>query len=139
VYDTRSGRQVSTVSGTDNCVNYAVVSADGGMLLSLVSAGFLGTPAEARLWTLGGPSNSLAFTGYDDGGAIGTFAQDGKTIATAGPEGAVNFWDPLTGRRLMTLPGFGEKISSLRFSGDGQVLTVGYAREVRLWYAAGPR
>jgi WD40 repeat protein len=134
VHDTKSGRRTATVSHGDNCATGAAVSADGTLLLTLVSGSFFSGPTEARLWKLPGPASTV-LTGYDDAGAIGAFAGDGRTIATAGPDGTVNLWDPVTSRRLLTLPGFKQRVTSLRFLDDGRALIVGYEKEVRVWHA----
>jgi WD40 repeat protein len=135
VYDMKSGKQTSSVPSGQRCPNGIALSPDGAMLLSLVNKDmFDGTAAEAKLWKLDGTLSSM--TGYDDAGAIGAFSRDGRTIATAGPDGAVNFWDAVTSRRMLTVPGFKEDVSSLHFSDDGRVLVVGYAKEVRVWHAA---
>ncbi len=135
VYDTRSGRQVRTFS-TANCADGAAVSADGSMLLSLMS-GTPSPPAEARVWTPAGPASGTVLIGYEDGGAFGAFSPDGKSIATAGPAGSINIWDPVTGRKLLgfTLPESAQ-VEGVNFSDDGLALVVGYPREARVWYAA---
>jgi WD40 repeat protein len=135
VYDTRTGRVVATRSYDNDCPKGAALSADGGLLLTFVSSNFFDGATEARLWALGGEGYTL-LTGYDDAGAIGAFAPDGATIATAGPDGAVNLWDPVTRRKLLTLPGLKQKVTELRLSDDGRILTVAYEREVRIWPAA---
>jgi len=139
IYDTRTGRAVAA-RPYDQCPNGAAVSADGRLLLTLVSTNafsevLLGGRTEARLWRLGSDVSTL-LTGYDNAKGIGAFAPDGATIATDGPDGAVNLWDPVTGRKLLTLPGFKQKVTGLRFSNDGRTLMVAYEREVRTWSAA---
>ena len=70
--------------------------------------------------------------GYDsDGIGIAAFASDGKTVATAGKGGTVHLWDPVTGRRLLSLPGPKQAITGLEFLSGGKGLLVGYVREVR--------
>jgi WD40 repeat protein len=135
VYNTMSGERAgSAPSKIDNCNGGLAVSMDGTMLLSLAK-GVEGIGlTEARLWRLRDGSSAV-LTGYDDGGSIGAFSPDGKTIATAGPKGTINFWDTVTSRRLLTLEGFGEEVSSLRLSDSGDMLIAGYGTQVRLWRA----
>jgi WD40 repeat protein len=50
------------------------------------------------------------------------FSSDGKTLALAGPNVGVQFWDPATGKLLETLPRSQAGFGAIAFSSDGRFL-----------------
>jgi WD40 repeat protein len=58
---------------------------------------------------------------------------DGVTLA-AGHWDAVTLWNLLTGKRAVTLPGFGRYVESLAFSNDGNLLAAGTdSGDLQIW------
>jgi WD40 repeat protein/uncharacterized caspase-like protein len=65
------------------------------------------------------------------------FSPNGKTIATASPDGAISLWNT-DGTLLTTLKGHTAPVLSLNFSPDGQTLISGSAdMSIRLWNIEG--
>jgi WD40 repeat protein len=63
------------------------------------------------------------------------YSPDGRTIASAGLDGSIEFWDSRTGRRRgAPLKAHGKDVLDLAFSPDGRVLASGSQdKTVRLW------
>ena len=62
------------------------------------------------------------------------FFPDGRTLATAGGDGLVRFWDIYAGKMKNVLAGNTARIWSIAFSPDGKTLATGSADGVvRLW------
>jgi WD40 repeat protein len=62
------------------------------------------------------------------------FSPDGKTIVTAGREGAVHLWNANNGQLLHTLAGHTDRVLHVAFSPDGQrVITASRDNIVCLW------
>jgi WD40 repeat protein len=62
------------------------------------------------------------------------FSPDGKTLASAGYEGAANLWDAQTGELKRTYDGQAGKVHSVAFSPDGKTLASGHDDgTIKLW------
>ena len=62
---------------------------------------------------------------------------DGKTLATAGFDGAVHLWDMVKAKEVATLKGEKSAIRAMTFSSDGKTLAcVNDSGEVKLWDVA---
>jgi WD40 repeat protein len=61
---------------------------------------------------------------------------DGRTLASAGWDGAIRLWDARSGRALARLSGHTSRVNALAFSADGKLLaSAGQDRTARLWDA----
>jgi WD40 repeat protein len=90
----------------------------GGVQLHKVESG-----RRVTTFSTGGPIRALAF------------AADGRTLAAAGQERIIHFWDLEAGEPLGGLQGHLGTVTSLAFSPDGNLLASGGADGlVRLWY-----
>ncbi len=144
VWDMRSGRSRASVAAEGGCPGALALSRDGSTLSALRSApdgtaGLFGV-TTARVWSLArGEPTAVDLVGYADGGAtLASHSPDGKTLATSGPNGVVNLWDPLTGRRLLTLPTPRGDATSLVFAPDGQALLFSHKQRAMVWRTATP-
>ena len=62
------------------------------------------------------------------------FSPDGKTLATAGKDQQIHFWEPKTGESLSVLKGHTGAITSIAFTPDGKFLASGSLdKTVRVW------
>ncbi len=71
-------------------------------------------------------------------GAV-AFAPDGKSLASAGADGAIKRWDPVTGALLQSWPAHAGPVCGLAFSPDGSALASGgFDHAVRIWNLSAP-
>jgi WD40 repeat protein len=133
--DYRTGRELTRLGEKPLAPRAIVLSHDGETVLTLWDA-------EARLWDAATGDERTALKGYDVSFSrpyliiqtpFGAFSPDGRTLATAGKSGRVDLWDPVSGRRLLTLDGPEREIVGLAFSADGRTLFVAHDNEVRVW------
>ena len=95
-----------------------------------------GWTARSCCWDL--PAEKLAST-LDAGTTVRALAAsaDGKALASAGDDGAVQLWDPATGKPGLKLTGATDWLLAVAFSPDGKtVAAAGYDGHLRMWDAA---
>jgi WD40 repeat protein len=137
-----------TVAYTHDGKIAATGGRDGSVLLWDVNASPLSEEAKKP----GSPANPVNAAKGDDGGGplpagavlrLGpsrlrhgsvsalAYSPDGKTLASAGADGAIRFWDADTGKETGRLAGNGKGVGGLRFASDGgSLLSVGFISAV---------
>jgi WD40 repeat protein len=132
LWNVRTGKKRATLSGFERTPSCVLFSPDGKTLVTAVGISTW-AQAKARLWNAANGQQRVILQGYEGNGIV-TFSPDGKTLATGAEDGTVDLWDPLTGRRLLTL--HDQSGGRLAFSPDGRTLVATHPGEIRLWWAA---
>ena len=107
---------------------------DGRRVAVAIGSGWRGKPvgllvpdgeASLGVWDVARGRRSLDLLGPKGGINRITFSPDGRRIAAAGSDRAVQLWDAETGRLVATLPFDAKSIDALAFSPDGRRLAAG--------------
>lgn len=146
VWDVATGEKKREIAGHPNVVGKLALSADGTFLATLgmteVKTGngaYFPWDNLIRVWDVAGGMELHRLTmpvkkGFADhplGFSNLTFAPDGKTLVTAGQDGALRFWDAAAGKELRCIPLGSRGAMALAFAPDGKTLAVG-ANAIRL-------
>lgn len=143
VWQVDSGARVAQVDPEVGCANALALDPAGRRLLVLrvTSEGAEGLfgATSARIWAVDDTGRlPVDLLGYaHDGQALAAFLLDGTTLATAGPEDSVQLWDPVTGRRLLTLKALPGRAAGLAFTRDGRTLWLAQERSMVRWDGVG--
>ncbi|OWK36118.1 M56 family metallopeptidase [Fimbriiglobus ruber] len=68
--------------------------------------------------------------------SVVALSPDGRTLATAGPNGVIRLWDATTARELGSLPGHPGGVTALVFAPGGRLVSTGADERVRVWDTA---
>ncbi len=130
VWDVRSGKQVTMLSGHRMLVRTAEFSPDGNNILTASDDG------SVRVWdaTTGRQLRVLVQEEKAFRGAA--YSPDGKEVVTASVDETARIWDAATGAQLQILP-HDDKVNSAVFSPDSKfVVTASTDQAARIWDAA---
>lgn len=143
LWDIARGRTLADLSGHTGQIRSVAFSPDDRMIAS--GSGY----GTVRLWDAASRRQIRAMRGHVGAVLQIAFSPNQKVVVSSGRDGTIRFWDIVTGRRILELrviPGaapLGSSISSMSFSGDGQVLATAYLTpepettdgHVDLWHA----
>lgn len=115
LWDTQSGKLVSTLKGHDAAIEQANFSSDGQLIVSA------SRDRTARIWQVS--TGSLRKTlRHRDAVTSAQFSQDNQLVVTASLDGTVRVLDVETGTMRVVLAGHQSAVLDAAFSPDGQLL-----------------
>ena len=127
VWDTKTGRQMSQLSGHDSCVSSVVYSPDGK---NIASGGW---DRRVRVWDASTGQHVRTLIGHTGYVFSVAYSPDGKHIASGSDDGTVRVWDVQTGQCVSLLVGHTLTVNSVAYSPDGQNIASGGDQNVRIW------
>ncbi len=77
--------------------------------------------------------------GLPVGATCAAFAPDGRTIATASPDGTLKVWEVATWGVRAEFRGHRDRVCALAFTPDGRLLSGGLDTTVLVWDVRAPR
>ncbi len=127
---TRHALMRTLYASADNSVNQAAWSPDG-----LHIAGAIGPmDSTAVVFDTASVAPQLRLTGHSGGLWSIAWTPDGTTIATAGDDGTVRFWNDSSGVSIAVATGHVGRVTSIAISPDGRTLaSASVDQTVRLW------
>ncbi|MDF5719550.1 MAG: hypothetical protein PUP91_03455, partial [Rhizonema sp. PD37] len=128
LWDTRTGKEITTLTGHTNSVNGVSFSPDGKMLASASSDN------TVKLWNTKTGKEIKTLTGHTHSVFGVSFSPDGKMLASASADNTVKMWNTKTGKEIKTLRGHTHSVFSVSFSPDGKMLASASGdKTVKLW------
>jgi WD40 repeat protein len=102
---------------------------------SLIAADEIPTKSGwIRVWTVGEAEPKLSWTAHADSILDLEISPDGKTLASAGVDKLVKFWELPSGKETGRLEGHTGHVWALAFKPDGSLLASGSAdKDVKVW------
>jgi len=131
VYESASGKVVSTFAGNDSEATCAAFGRNGSRVVSG------GRDGSIRMWDTASGQPLAKLVGHKGGVWAVTFSSDGERIVSAGEDRMVRVWDANAGHAMYGIAGHGGPVMSIAFSPDRRTIVSGSAdRTVRIWDAA---
>jgi WD40 repeat protein len=131
VWDTNTGRELTTLTGHSAPINDVVFSSDGQRIASGALEG------KARIWDLDLDREQVILSGHKDGTWELAFSPDGRRLVSASGDKTVKVWNVSTAKEIMTLSGHEDQVLAVAFSPDGKHIASGGKDEaIRIWDAA---
>lgn len=130
IWDTRTGDEVTTLSGYEPTLATVAWSADANRLAAGSDATL--TPP---VWNVNTGELLFTLTGHEEVTRVVAFSPDGARIATGSWDGSARVWDASTGDQLAVLDS-GSGVLAVAFSPDGRFILTGNNRgDVVVWDA----
>ncbi|EAU68753.1 WD-repeat protein, putative [Stigmatella aurantiaca DW4/3-1] len=129
VFDTRDGKELHGLEGTqDSDLRAIALSGEGSLLAAIADKG------PPWLWDLSRKPRVRKLRGAKGRLRVVAVSEDGTRTVAAGEDGFVYVWNSRTGRLLKTLRGGERSIVSVAVSADGRwVLAGSEDAQARLW------
>lgn len=140
VWDTETGRQRCAFPSGRGIRDYGLAFSPDGKVLATNSTEAGSDRATVSLWDVATAERITRFSVPARSAFLLTFAPDGKTLLSSGPEPQVRLWDTATGQQLLAEAGHAGVITSLSFTPDGRALASGADDgTLRVWDVAAAR
>ena len=131
VWDTGTGRLLTTLEGHNYTVSTAQFSPDGKRIVTA------SRDRTSRVWDLESNNKSIVLAGHQNVVNYASFSPDGTQVITASNDKTARIWDADTGKEIAVLRGHEAWLTSAVFSSDGKrIATAGsWEGTVRIWSA----
>jgi WD40 repeat protein len=129
LWNSASNLEVGTLSHPSE-LHAVAFSQDGKQLVAA-------THESIHVWNLAGAGDKLLTSGHARGICTVAFHPDGGQLASAGSDGKVKIWDPITGKLIKELGCEGGHCEMVAFSHDGKLLAAGGASGTIQFWATG--
>ncbi len=131
LWDLSSAALIRTLfASADYSVNDAAWSPDGTRVAGAVGP----LDSVVVIFDTASIASQLRLVGHTGGLWAIVWAPDGRTIATGGDDGAVRFWNAITGATVAVATGHEDRVTSLALSPDGHTLaSASVDKTIRLW------
>ncbi|MDE0317967.1 MAG: WD40 repeat domain-containing protein [Candidatus Poribacteria bacterium] len=141
MWDANTGENIKTFTGHNDIIVSVAYSPDGSTIISAGWDGMLhrwdaqtGKPLKTyEIYT------GVLYFARGHGGAIThtAYSPDGETIATAGADGKMQWWDAHTGENIKTFTEYVSGSRTITYSPDKKKIAVTAGGKVNLWNASG--
>jgi WD40 repeat protein len=126
IWDSRTGQEVSTLTGNGGAVHACAVAPDGSYVVSaseemLTVFGLNGQGGRRTLRGHGGPVNACAVS------------PDGSFVVSASDDGELKLWDPVVGTEMRSLQGHAGKVRGCAVGPDGRWIASAGGDGVKIW------
>jgi len=128
IFSAADGKMICKMKKHTDWVTALCFTPDGKELISGDRAGGL------AVWDTEG-HEVQSMTAHDAG--ITGIACRGNLVATCSEDGTVKFWDMVEGKQIKSWKAHDAGVRSIAFTADGQIVTSGRDRTVKLWDASG--
>ncbi|MEG4112470.1 nSTAND1 domain-containing NTPase [Microcoleus sp. Pol12B3] len=128
LWDTTTGKEITTLIGHTDSVNTVSFSPKGKLLATA------STDNTVKLWDITTGNVIKTLSGHTSSVWGVSFSPNGKLLATGSRDKTVKLWDTNTGKQIKTLSGHTSSVWGVSFSPNGKLLATGSDdNTVKLW------